>query len=116
MKTKVEQGAYVVLGAFDLLAEKATEIPVVRKIRETTLVDQVREIEPVIRKHADALSMRGEVVVSRTIDALGDVRFTAVDVRRSAEGLRNDAADQIEALRIRVSGKLVSLRSRKSAA
>jgi hypothetical protein len=67
-----ERGLYVAVGAADLAAEKVRELPAVKeivertgKIRETSLIDQAREIEPRFRQQAKELQARGEDVVAR---------------------------------------------------
>lgn len=113
MKTQIEQGAYVVLGAFDLLAEKTSEIPMVRKMRDTTLLEQVLEIEPKLRKSADDLSMRGEVMVSKAMTAMEDLRESASGV---AGQLRGDAVEQFEIIGQRVKATVGYARRPGSAA
>lgn len=68
----IERGLYVAVGAADLAAEKVRELPAVKeivertsKIRETSLIDQAREIEPKVRQQAKDLQARGEEVVAR---------------------------------------------------
>jgi heparin binding hemagglutinin HbhA len=68
----IETGLYVAVGAADLAAEKVRELPAVKeiverssKLRETSLIDQAREIEPKVRKQAKELQARGESVVAR---------------------------------------------------
>lgn len=68
----IERGLYVAVGAADLAAEKVRELPAIKefvertnKIRETSLIEQAREIEPKVRQQAKELQTRGEEVVSR---------------------------------------------------
>ena len=87
----IERGLYVTVGAADLAAEKVRELPAVKfvvertsKIRETSLIDQARDIEPKVRKQAEELQARGEQVVAR-------IRKDAKDFQQQAEGLPGEA-------------------------
>ena len=68
----IERGFYVAVGAADLAGEKIRELPPVKvvvertnKLRETSIIDQAREIEPKLRKQAKELQARGEDVMKR---------------------------------------------------
>jgi F0F1-type ATP synthase membrane subunit b/b' len=94
----IERGLYVTVGAADLAAEKVRELPAVKfvvertnKIRQTSLIDQAREIEPKVRKQAKELQTRGEDVVKR-------VRADAKELRKQIREFPGEARKQIQEL------------------
>jgi F0F1-type ATP synthase membrane subunit b/b' len=120
----IERGLYVAVGAADLAAEKVRELPAVKivvertnKFRNTSIIDQAREIEPKVREQAKELQTRGEKVVERLRtdarklgDQVRDLPETArkqiqdfpENARKQAESLRDDARKQFDDLRGRV--------------
>ena len=88
----IERGLYVTVGAADLAAEKVRELPAVKfvvertnKVRETSLIDQAREIEPKVRKQAEELQARGEKVVKRVRKDAKDFQQQLRSSRRGAQ-------------------------------
>lgn len=64
----IERGLYVAVGAADLAVEKVQQLPVVKnfiELRERSIIDQARELEPKLRRQAKELAARGEKVVER---------------------------------------------------
>ena len=120
----IERGLYVTVGAADLAAEKVRELPAVKfvvertsKLRETSLIDQARDIEPKVRKQAEELQARGEQVVARIRKDAKDFQQQVKDfpekarkelqefpdtARKQATELRDNARKQATELRERV--------------
>lgn len=94
----IERGMYVAVGAFDLAAERVREIPVVEKVRSTSVFDQIREAAPKLRKRADELQTRGEKAVHKAQTRVGKVR---TDARKQVSEFRTDARKQLETLQDR---------------
>jgi polyhydroxyalkanoate synthesis regulator phasin len=105
----IEQSVYVAVGAADAAAERVRELPAVKavreravKFRETSLIDQAREIEPKVRKQAKDLAGRGETVVerarSRAKDFGGQLKDFPAEARKQAEELPKTARKRIEDL------------------
>lgn len=106
----IERSLYVAVGAADLAAEKVRELPAVKivvertnKFRQTSIIDQAREIEPKVREQAKELQVRGEKVVKRVrTDAkkFGEqVRDFPTEARKQIEQLPDNARKQAESLR-----------------
>lgn len=94
----IERGLYVAVGAADLAAEKVRELPAVKivvertnKIRETSLIEQAREIEPKVRQQAKDLQARGEAVVDR-------IRKEAKEFGDQAKDFPGEARKQFQEL------------------
>ncbi len=94
----IERGLYVAVGAADLAVEKVQELPVVKQIvertselRQKSIIDQAREIEPKLRKQAKDLATRGEKVVDR-------VRKDAKDFQKQVREFPTEARKQIREL------------------
>ena len=94
----IERSFYVAVGAADLAGEKIRELPPVKvvvertnKLRETSIIDQAREIEPKVRKQAKELQLRGEKVVKR-------VRKDANDFQQQLREFPGEARKQIQDL------------------
>jgi hypothetical protein len=94
----IERGLYVTVGAADLAVEKVRELPPVKivvertsKLRQTSIIDQAREIEPRLRRQAKELQARGEKVVKR-------VRKDAKDFRKQVREFPTEARKQIKEL------------------
>jgi hypothetical protein len=92
----IERGLYVTVGAADLAVEKVRELPPVKvvvertsKLRQTSIIDQARDIEPKLRKQAKELAARGEKVVKR-------VRKDAKDFRKQVREFPTEARKQIQ--------------------
>ena len=109
----IERGLYVTVGAADLAAEKVRELPAVKfvvertsKIRETSLIDQAREIEPKVRKQAEELQARGEQVVQRIRKDAKDFQQQLKEfpekARKEFQGFPDNARKQATELRERV--------------
>jgi len=120
----IERGLYVAVGAADLAAEKVRELPAVKivvertnKFRNTSIIDQAREIEPKVREQAKELQARGEKVVERVrtdakkfgdqvrefpTEARKQIQEFPTNARKQAESFRDDARKQFEDLRGRV--------------
>ena len=125
MKTfePIERSAYVVIGAADLLAEKMREASGIQRLRETSLIDQIRDIEPSVRRNASELSDRGEKVVEKIVaraeEARRSVETLPTETRKALAGLRSDAKrfredpkGQLEQLRVAVTERVGQLRTR----
>jgi hypothetical protein len=125
MKTfeTIERGAYVVIGAADLATEKVREASGIQRLRETSLVDQIRDIEPTVRRNATELSNRGEKVVSKLVaraeEARKSVESLPTEARKALEGLREDAKKfrqnpkgQLDQIRTAVTERVGLLRTR----
>lgn len=108
-----ERGLYVAVGAADLAAEKVRELPAVKivvertnKIRETSLIEQAREIEPKVRQQAKDLQARGETVVNRIRKDAKDfgqqVREFPVEARKQLQDFPDAARKQATEFRGRV--------------
>jgi hypothetical protein len=93
-----ERGVYVAVGAADLAAEKVRELPAVKlvveraeKFRNTSIIEQAREIEPKFRQQAKELQVRGEAVVKRirseAKDFSGQVREFPEQARKQLQEL-----------------------------
>jgi mRNA-degrading endonuclease RelE of RelBE toxin-antitoxin system len=102
----IETGLYVAVGAADLAAEKVRELPAVKeivertsKIRETSLFDQAREIEPKARKQAKELQARGEAVVARIRkDVPRNLREFGEQVQKQTKEFPTEARKQLSEL------------------
>lgn len=113
----IERGLYVAVGAADLAAEKVRELPAVKvvvertnKLRQTSIIDQAREIEPKVRKQAKELQARGETVVGRVRrdakDFAEQVRGLPAEARKQISELPDSARKQASDLRTRVEKRL----------
>src|SRR5438067_10493795 len=120
----IERGLYVAVGAADLAAEKVGERPAVKimvertsKLREKSIIDQARDIEPKARKQAKELQTRGEKVVKRMrtdakkfnkqvrefpTEARKQIRELPDNARKQAESFRDDAKKQLDDVRGRI--------------
>lgn len=109
----IERGLYVTVGAADLAAEKVRELPAVKfvvertsKIRETSLIEQARDIEPKVRKQAEELQARGEQVVARIRKDAKDFQQQLKDLpekaRKEFQEFPDNARKQATELRERV--------------
>ena len=120
----IERGLYVAVGAADLAAEKVRELPAVKivvertsKIRQSSIIDQAREIEPKVREQAKELQARGEKVVERVrtdakkfgdqvrefpTEARKQLQEFPDNARKSAESFRDDARKQFSDIRGRI--------------
>ena len=123
----LERTTYVAIGTADFVAEKVRAIPAVRYVRETSVIDQLKDIEPSVRRTATQLTDRGEKAVNRLRDRVKEAR-TAVgqlpvdtmkafeglsaDARRAVETLSTEPGVQFEQLRTRVTETVGSLRTR----
>jgi dsDNA-specific endonuclease/ATPase MutS2 len=92
----IERGLYVTVGAADLAAEKVRDLPAVKfvvertsKLRDTSLIEQAREIEPKVRKQAEELQARGEQVVAR-------IRKDAKDFQQQVKDFPEKARKEIQ--------------------
>jgi len=117
----IERSLYVAVGAADLAAEKVRELPAVKivvertnKIRQTSIIDQAREIEPKVREQAKELQVRGEKAVKRfrkdakkfnkqvrefPTEARKQIEQLPENARKQASTLRDDARKQFSDLR-----------------
>ena len=109
----IERGFYVAVGAADLAGEKIRELPPVKvvvertnKLRQTSIIDQARDIEPRVRKQAKELQARGEVVVKRVRDEAKDfqqqLREFPGEARKQIQDLPENARKQATELRDRL--------------
>ena len=120
----IERGLYVAVGAADLAVEKVQQLPVVKQIvertselREKSIIDQAREIEPKLRKQAKELATRGEKVVERVrkggqdlqkqvrefpTEARKQIREFPDNARKQVDTIRTDARKQVGEIRTRV--------------
>jgi len=120
----IERGLYVAVGAADLAAEKVRELPAVKvvvertnKFRNTSIIDQAREIEPKVREQAKELQVRGEKVVKRVrtdakkfnkqvrdfpTEARKQIQQFPENARKQAETIRDDARKQFSDIRGRI--------------
>ncbi len=119
----IERSFYVAVGAADLAGEKIRELPAVKvvvertsKIRQTSIIDQAREIEPKVRKQAKELQARGETVVQRVRDEAkdfqqqlrefpGEARKQIQDLPETARKQANEIRDLLEKRLGRENGK-----------
>lgn len=119
----IERGLYVTVGAADLAAEKVRELPAVKfvvertnKIRQTSLIDQAREIEPKVRKQAKELQARGENVVKRVRadakDLCNQIREFPDQARKQIQDLPENARKQATELRDNARKQASELRER----
>ena len=123
----LERGTYVAIGTADYVAEKVRTIPVVRYMRETSVIDQFKDIEPGFRRTTARLSDRGEKVLDRLRTSAKEARSSVeqlpadakkafedlgVDARRALETLRSEPAAQFGQLRSRVTETVEGLRTR----
>ena len=116
MKSRIEQGAFAVLGAADLIAEKAAVVAGVHPLREGSVLDQLRELEPKLRRGLDDVTQRGEQVADRlrvrVADARRGVGSVPAEARRTLDALQADARKAVDGLREEASGQLQQLRGR----
>ncbi|HVL81735.1 MAG TPA: hypothetical protein VM840_09105 [Actinomycetota bacterium] len=105
---RLERSTYVVLGTVDLVTEKVREIPAVRNIRTTPVLEQLKDVEPALRRTTVELGERGEVVIVRLRARFADVRRSLEDVpveaRKAVRDLSTDARQAIVSLRERRKG------------
>lgn len=124
----IERGLYVAVGAADLAVEKVQEIPVVKQVvkrtselREKSIIDQARELEPKLREQAKELAARGEKIVDRVrkdakelgqqvrefpTEARKQVREFPDTARKQVEDFRTDARKQVTEIRGRITKAL----------
>lgn len=109
----IERGLFVAVGAADLAAEKVRELPAVKivvertnKLRNTSLIEQAREIEPKVRKQAEELQARGETVVKRiqkeAKEFRSDLRDFPDSARKQLQEFPDTARKQATELRGRI--------------
>lgn len=120
----IERGLYVAVGAADLAAEKVRELPAVKivvertnKLRNTSIIDQAREIEPKVREQVKELQTRGEKVAKRVrsdakkfgeqvrefpTEARKQIEQFPENARKQAETFRDDARKQFSDIRGRI--------------
>jgi len=109
----IERGLYVTVGAADLVVEKVQQLPVVKQIvertselREKSIIDQAREIEPKLRKQAKELATRGEKVVERVRkggqDFQKQVREFPTEARKQIREFPDTTRKQVSEIRTRV--------------
>ena len=119
----IERGLFVTVGAADLAAEKVRELPAVKfvvertsKIRETSLFDQARDIEPKVRKQAEELQARGEQVVARIRKDAKDFQQQLKDLpekaRKELQEFPDTARKQVTELRENAQKQATELRER----
>ncbi len=119
----IERGVYVTVGAADLAAEKVRELPAVKfvvertsKLRETSLIDQAREIEPKVRKQASELSKRGEKVVKQLRTEAKErrekIREFPAEARKQIQELPENARKQVETIRTDARKQVTEIRGR----
>ncbi len=106
MKT-LEVGTYVAIGAVDLAAEKVRDIPALKKLREVSLTDGFRDIEPAVRRNAELLSDRGEKVVD-------GLRARAEEARNAISDFRGDPRAKLDQIRTKVGERLRTSRNTRS--
>ena len=109
----IERGLYVAVGAADLAAEKVRELPAVKalreqrtKLRETSMIDQARELEPKLRKQYAELAARGEGVIERVRteakDLTEQLRDFPAEARKQLQDLPETTRKQVTELRDRI--------------
>jgi mRNA-degrading endonuclease RelE of RelBE toxin-antitoxin system len=102
----IETGLYVAVGAVDLAGEKIRDLPAMKelvertsKIRETSLIEQAREIEPKVRKQAKELQARGEDVVARIRKEVPrNLREFGENVQKQTKDFPAEARKQLQEL------------------
>jgi heparin binding hemagglutinin HbhA len=112
----IERGLYVAVGAADLAAEKVRELPAVKeivertsKIRQTSLIDQAREIEPKVRQQAKELQARGEEVVARIRKEAKEFGDQAKDFPAEARKQLSELPEKLQDLPKQLSDQLSDL-------
>ncbi|HYZ92945.1 MAG TPA: hypothetical protein VFA34_11240 [Actinomycetota bacterium] len=119
----IERGLYVAVGAADLAVEKVQQIPVVKQIvertselRQKSIIDQAREIEPRLRKQAKELATRGEKVVERVRKDAKDfqqqVREFPTEARKQIREFPDTARKQVETFRTDARKQVTDIRGR----
>lgn len=119
----IERGLYVAVGAADLAVEKVQQLPVVKQIvertselREKSIIDQAREIEPRLRKQAKELATRGEKVVERVRKDAKDfqkqVREFPSEARKQIREFPDNARKQVDTLRTDARKQVTDIRDR----
>jgi hypothetical protein len=95
----IERSIYVAVGAVDLAAEKVREIPAVEKIRDASVFEQFKGLEPKVRKQANALQARGENALKGARERADKRRQTA---RKRIGDVGGDVRKQLKDLRGRI--------------
>ncbi len=119
----IERGLYVTVGAADLAAEKVRDLPAVKfvvertsKLRDTSLIDQAREIEPKVRKQASELQKRGEKVVKQLRTEAKErrekIREFPAEARKQIQELPDNARKQVETIRTDARKQVTEIRGR----
>ncbi len=119
----IERGLYVAVGAADLAVEKVQQLPVVKQIvdrtselRQKSIIEQAREIEPRLRKQAKELATRGEKVVDRVRKDAKDfqqqVREFPSEARKQIRELPDNARKQVDTLRTDARKQVTDIRDR----
>ena len=119
----IERGLYVAVGAADLAVEKVQQIPGVKQVveaagelRQKSIIDQARDIEPKLRKQAKELATRGEKVVDRVRKDAKDfqkqVREFPTEARKQIRDLPDKSRKQVETLRTDARKQVTEIRTR----